>query len=79
MAFSPPSFTPVNSALFQQSLAVLKEYLPSPAPVLGVIDRSIPVPLKQLIAEAPLNHMFARAIAECPVAWSDYQLKSSPA
>ncbi|MTI99855.1 MAG: sterol-binding protein [Marinobacter adhaerens] len=30
--------------------------------MLGTIDRSIPVPLKQLAAEAPLNRIFAQAI-----------------
>ncbi|QTN43681.1 SCP2 sterol-binding domain-containing protein [Marinobacter salsuginis] len=30
--------------------------------MLGTIDRSIPVPLKQLVAEAPLNRVFAQAI-----------------
>lgn len=53
-----------SAPLLSQSLAVLKEYLPSPAPALATIDRKIPVPLKQLIAEAPLNRLFADAIAE---------------
>ncbi|AOY90078.1 sterol-binding protein [Marinobacter salinus] len=30
--------------------------------MLGAIDRRIPVPLKQLAAEAPLNRLFAQAI-----------------
>ena len=50
--------------LFLQSAALLGEYLPSPAPLLASIDRQIPAPVKQLVAEAPLNHLFARAIAE---------------
>ncbi|PPK50075.1 ubiquinone anaerobic biosynthesis accessory factor UbiT [Marinobacter persicus] len=50
--------------LFDQSLAVLREFLPSPAPLLGTIDRSIPLPLKQLAVEAPLNRVFAEAMAE---------------
>lgn len=58
-----PSF-PTHSPLFDQTLTVLQEYLPSPAPVLGVIDRRIPMPLKQLAAEAPLNHLFAQAISD---------------
>jgi predicted lipid carrier protein YhbT len=58
-----PSF-PTHSPLFDQTLAVLQEYLPSPAPVLGVIDRRIPIPLKQLAAEAPLNRLFAQAISD---------------
>ena len=52
------------SSLLGQSLSVLREYLPSPSPLLGAIDRSIPVPLKQLAAEAPLNRLFAEAMAE---------------
>ncbi|TGX52017.1 sterol-binding protein [Marinobacter orientalis] len=32
--------------------------------MLGVIDRKIPVPCKQMFAEAPLNRLFADAIAE---------------
>ncbi|AXS85232.1 MULTISPECIES: SCP2 domain-containing protein [Marinobacter] len=56
-----PSF-PSHLPLLDQTLTVLREYLPSPAPVLGAIDRGIPVPLKQLAAEAPLNRLFAQAI-----------------
>jgi predicted lipid carrier protein YhbT len=51
-------------ALLKQTLNVLKEYLPSPTPVLTAIDHRIPVPLKQLIAEAPLNRLFTDAIAD---------------
>ncbi|MCD1649190.1 SCP2 sterol-binding domain-containing protein [Marinobacter adhaerens] len=32
--------------------------------MLGAIDRRIPVPLKQLAAEAPLNRIFAQAIED---------------
>ncbi|MCL7943535.1 SCP2 sterol-binding domain-containing protein [Marinobacter sp. ATCH36] len=64
MAFSLPAFLPANSALLDQSFAVLKEYLPSPAPMLDIIDRRAPAPLKQLVAEAPLNYLFAEAIAD---------------
>lgn len=53
----------LNSPLVDQSLAVLKEFLPSPTPVLRSIDRAIPTPFKQLVAEAPLNRLFADAIA----------------
>lgn len=53
-----------SSPLLGQSLAVLQEYLPSPSPLLGAIDRSIPMPFKQLVAEAPLNRLFAEAMAE---------------
>lgn len=64
MAFPRPAFSALNSPLLDQSLAVLKEYLPSPAPMLDVIDRTIPVPLKQLVAEEPLNRLFATAITD---------------
>lgn len=50
--------------LISDSLALLSEYLPSPVPLFGAIDRSIPIPVKQLIAEAPLNRVFAEAITE---------------
>jgi len=53
-----------SAPLLGQSLAVLKEYLPSPTPVLDTIDRKIPLTLKQLVAEAPLNRLFADAIAD---------------
>lgn len=53
-----------SDPLFCQFLAVLREYTPSPAPLVGAIDRRIPVPMKQLLAEAPLNRVFARAITE---------------
>jgi len=64
MAFPLASITSLNSPLVGQTLSVLREYLPSPAPMLGAIDRSIPVPLKQLAAEAPLNRLFAQAISD---------------
>lgn len=64
MAFSLPRFAALNSPLHGQALAVLREYLPSPVPVLEAIDRRIPVPLKQLAAEAPLNRLFATAIID---------------
>ncbi|WP_166258076.1 ubiquinone anaerobic biosynthesis accessory factor UbiT [Marinobacter salicampi] len=50
--------------LVDQTLTVLREYLPSPAPLINAIDQRIPVPVKQFLAEAPLNRMFAGAIAE---------------
>ncbi|WP_372988036.1 SCP2 domain-containing protein [Marinobacter sp.] len=59
----PPAF-PADHPLINQSLAVLREYLPSPIPVLGAIDQRIPMPVKQLAAEAPLNRLFAEAIAD---------------
>jgi len=55
---------PEHYPLLNQSLAVLREYLPSPAPVLGAIDQRIPMPVKQLAAEAPLNRLFAEAMAD---------------
>lgn len=55
---------PEARALFKQALNVFNEYLPSPSPALAVIDHKIPMPLKQLIAEAPLNRLFAEAIVE---------------
>jgi len=64
MAFSLASITSLNSPLVGQTLSVLREYLPSPVPMLGAIDRRIPVPLKQLAAEAPLNRIFAQAIED---------------
>lgn len=62
MAFPLASITSLNSPLVGQTLSVLREYLPSPVPMLGAIDRRIPMPLKQLAAEAPLNRIFAQAI-----------------
>ncbi len=53
-----------SSTLLRQTLSILKEYLPSPTPVLTAIDHKIPIPLKQLIAEAPLNRLFAEAVAD---------------
>ncbi|WP_417567514.1 ubiquinone anaerobic biosynthesis accessory factor UbiT [Marinobacter sp.] len=64
MAFSLPPITPLKSPLLEQTRSVLREYLPSPAPVLGAIDRRIPVSLKQLTAEAPLNRLFEHAIRD---------------
>lgn len=64
MAIPLPPIASLNSPLLSQSLAVLRAYLPSPFPVLGAIDRSIPLPLKQLAAEAPLNRLFAAAIVD---------------
>ncbi|MBD3640819.1 MAG: SCP2 sterol-binding domain-containing protein [Marinobacter sp.] len=55
---------PTHHPLLNQSLAVLREYLPSPAPVLGAVDQRIPMPVKQLAAEAPLNRLFTQAMAD---------------
>lgn len=64
MAFSLPPIASLHSPLLEQSIAVLKEYLPSPTPLLDTIDRNVPVSFKQLVAEAPLNRLFAEALAE---------------
>lgn len=50
--------------LADQTLAVIREYAPSPVPLLSRIDQRIPFPLKQLAAEAPLNRLFSDAIKE---------------
>ena len=60
----PATFPLLTNPLITDSLALLSEYLPSPFPLLGVIDRSIPITVKQLVAEAPLNRIFAEAIAD---------------
>ncbi|MFO8140820.1 MAG: SCP2 sterol-binding domain-containing protein [Marinobacter sp.] len=64
MIFSLPPIVSLHSPLLEQSLAMAREYLPSPAPILAAIDRRIPMPFKQLVAEAPLNRLFAEAIAD---------------
>lgn len=53
-----------SSDLLDQSLAVAREFFPSPAPLLGAIDRSIPLSLKQRAVETPLNRIFANAMAD---------------
>ncbi|MBL1271058.1 MAG: SCP2 sterol-binding domain-containing protein [Oceanospirillales bacterium] len=53
-----------TNPLISDTLALLSEYLPSPSPLLGAIDRAIPMPVKQLLAEEPLNRIFAAAIAD---------------
>ncbi|SDW14967.1 ubiquinone anaerobic biosynthesis accessory factor UbiT [Marinobacter mobilis] len=58
-----PAF-PSLPPLLSQSLAVLRDSLPAPAPLLRTIDQHIPIPLKQLLAEAPLNRLFAQALAD---------------
>src|SRR5690554_8070214 len=65
MALPLPIRLPLPATpLISDSLAMLSEYLPSPFPLLDAIDRSIPMPIKQLVAEAPLNRVFAEAIAD---------------
>ena len=53
-----------TNPLISDTLALLSEYLPSPSPLLGAIDRAIPMPVKQIVAEEPLNRIFAAAIAD---------------
>ncbi|WP_417513144.1 ubiquinone anaerobic biosynthesis accessory factor UbiT [Marinobacter sp.] len=53
-----------TNPLISDTLALLSEYLPSPSPILGAIDRAVPMPVKQLVAEEPLNRIFAAAIAD---------------
>lgn len=59
------SYIKSSKADFGYSLALLFEYRHSPLPLLWVIERSIPIWIKQLVAvaEAPLNRVFAKAIA----------------
>lgn len=63
MALSLPTVT-LNNSLLRQTTDMARDYLPSASPVLAALDRRIPVPLKQLMVEAPLNRIFAEAIAE---------------
>ncbi|WP_223163211.1 ubiquinone anaerobic biosynthesis accessory factor UbiT [Marinobacter salinexigens] len=53
-----------DNGLFTQSFSVLREYLPSPAPAFGMLDSQVPMPIKQLAAESPLNRLFAQAMAD---------------
>lgn len=62
--FSIATLVSGQSPLLRQSLAVVKDYLPSPAPLLGTMERAVPMPVRQLLAEEPLNRLFARAIAD---------------
>lgn len=66
MNLRPPKLPPfpTHNPLIDQSLAILREYFPSPAPLLDAVEQRIPIPFKQLAAEAPLNRLFARAIAD---------------
>jgi len=54
----------IANPLMTDSLVLLNEYLPSPSPLWAAIDHRIPLVLKQLIIEAPLNGLFAEAIAD---------------
>lgn len=64
MALSLPLVGSIESPLTSQTRSVIREYLPSPAPLFAAIDQRIPMPVKQLVAEAPLNRMFAQAISD---------------
>lgn len=64
MALSLPLVGSIESPLTRQTLTVIREYLPSPAPLIAAIDQRLPMPVKQLVAEAPLNRLFARAISD---------------
>ena len=54
----------IPAPLLAQCRHFLRTYTPSPAPVLRETDRCAPFMLKQLIAEAVLNRMFATAIQD---------------
>ncbi|BES72762.1 phosphatidic acid-binding protein [Marinobacter nanhaiticus D15-8W] len=50
--------------LLRQAAGVASSLLPSPLPLLGAVDRQVPLPFKQAIAELPLNRLFGKAIAD---------------
>ncbi|MFC4259211.1 SCP2 domain-containing protein [Marinobacter lacisalsi] len=54
----------IPNALSGQCLQVIREFAPSPAPLIRRAERHTPYALKQLMAELPLNRVFATAIAE---------------
>lgn len=54
----------LDSALAGQAIALVKETLPSPRPLLESLDRRVPITVKQLLVEPPLNRLFAGAIGE---------------
>jgi len=47
-----------------QKLPPFTHWLPGPDPLLQVLDRRIPLPIRQLLIEPPLNRLFAEAIAD---------------
>lgn len=53
-----------RNPLTGQTIALIREYAPSLAPLLGSIDQQIPLSAKQLMVEPPLNRLFADAIAD---------------
>lgn len=50
--------------LLRQTAAVAASLLPSPFPLLVAVDRHVPLSLKRLAVELPLNRVFAEAITE---------------
>ncbi|GGY78563.1 ubiquinone anaerobic biosynthesis accessory factor UbiT [Marinobacter zhanjiangensis] len=58
-----PSF-PHHHPLLNQCRQVLKEFAPSPAPLIRRAEQRVPFLFRQLATETPLNRMFADAIAE---------------
>jgi len=54
----------IPESLILQCQQVLREYAPSPAPIICNAERRVPFLFKQLITEATLNRMFAEAINE---------------
>ncbi len=54
----------IPKSLLTQCQHILKEYAPSPAPLIRKVDRSVPFLVKQLITESALNRMFAQPISE---------------
>ena len=49
--------------LLRQTADLLRDTLPSTAPMVRLLERNIPLPLRQALSEAPLNRLFAAAIA----------------
>ncbi|NWO05106.1 MAG: SCP2 sterol-binding domain-containing protein [Alteromonadaceae bacterium] len=60
----PELSTPSSGGLLDQSIALLGEYLPSPLPLLGGIDRRLPLAIKRRAVEPSLNRLFQEAIAD---------------
>lgn len=58
-----PNLT-IPESLLLQCRQVLREYTPSPAPIIRHAERRVPFVFKQLITESTLNRMFADAISE---------------
>ncbi|SFR56422.1 Predicted lipid carrier protein YhbT, contains SCP2 domain [Marinobacter daqiaonensis] len=60
----PARLLPTPGPLARQCLDVVRDLAPPPRPFLEAVEASVPLPLKQLVAEAPLNHKFRQAISE---------------